>query len=105
MRSVAARSDAVIDWSAVEDSDDGESAETSAASLDDMAAAGPIAVQVREGDWADLNDILPELIDEQVDFDAYCRRRDRSVGRAQRAFLFVLIAIVAVLATIGAIRL
>lgn len=107
VRSILVANDEVIDWAALASDSEADSDvhghdQPGLGALDD---AGMIAIEVHPDDWPDLADILPDLIAEQAQFDEYCERRHRLAGRAQRTFLIVLIAIVAVLATIGAIRL
>mgnify|MGYP006291073619 CR=1 FL=1 len=66
--------------------------------------APPYAVEVPADDAADLADVLPELINEQRDFDHSLEQRDALIGRMQRWLLLALITLVAVLATLGFIE-
>jgi len=72
---------------------------------DESRHTPPYRVDVRAEDWADLVDVLPDLIDEQKQFDAMLDSRDHMVGRAHRWLVIALITLVAVLATLGYIEL
>lgn len=65
----------------------------------------PFAVLVLDADAATLVEVLPEIIAEQTDFDDLMLQYERTLGRRRRSLLIVLIAIVAVLSTLGLIRL
>jgi hypothetical protein len=69
------------------------------------SSAAAYFVMVRPQDCAELRDVLSEIIAEQDEFDAMLDRKARTVGRAQRAFLFVLIIILVVLAALNLIEL
>jgi hypothetical protein len=66
---------------------------------------GPFAVQVPAGHWAELRDVIDELIAEQMEFDVRLAAfHDRRCHR-QQVLLAFMVALVAVLAMLGVIRL
>lgn len=68
-------------------------------------AGPPFIVEVTSVCWAQLNDVLEEIIEEQMQFDSYLSSWHETAARWERHLLVLLIAIVMVLATFGLINL
>jgi hypothetical protein len=66
---------------------------------------GPCVIEARAEDWADLTDVLDQIVDEQGAFDAHLERRDDLARRARRLFMLLMIIIVSVLAVLGLVSL
>ena len=62
---------------------------------------GPFAIEVRGADWAELADVLEEIIDEQETFDAFLDRWHARSTRAMRIVLALVVLIIALLAIFG----
>jgi hypothetical protein len=67
----------------------------------DDELTGPFAIEVRGADWADLADVLDELIDEQETFDAFVDGWHARSTRAMRIVLAAVVLIIALLAILG----
>ncbi|MCH7603316.1 MAG: hypothetical protein IIB54_11170 [Planctomycetes bacterium] len=65
----------------------------------------PFIVKVTSACWAQLNDVLEEIIEEQMQFDSYLSSWHETAARWEKHMLVLLIAIVMVLATFGLINL
>ena len=65
----------------------------------------PFIVKVSSVCWAQLNDVLEEIIEEQMQFDTYLSSWHVTAARWERNLLVLIIAIVMVLATFGLINL
>jgi len=66
---------------------------------------GPYLVLIRPADWPDLHDVLDQIIDEQIEFDARLAARDRKSLRLSRIVMILSSAIVAALAVLGIVEL
>ncbi len=62
-------------------------------------------IEVRLADWADLADVLPEIIDEQQEFDRRLEQRCCQPDRQRMLAIVTLTSIVEILAIFGLIKL
>ncbi len=62
-------------------------------------------IRVRLADWPDLADVLPEILDEQQEFDRRLQRRQAEPDRQRIVLIVTLTGIVEILAILGVIEL
>ena len=70
----------------------------------DDAEHGPFTVRVTADDWAQLTEVLDEIIREQEQFDVFIDRWRLTASKRERRLLVAMIIIVSSLAVVGAIE-